>query len=183
MWHDGEPVLCVGCAGEIAEDLDGHFGHGSALFADQVAVGGFGEVVGGRAVAEVGTVHDLEPFQFLKVAVDRGHVHVRGIGTNLGGQFLGTTVLLAPEQRLQQQPARGCRPAALLANEGNDILDRGVTGVFGWPRLAISGHGASLPQHVQLQRGSNCELGTTEGDEGAADPSFMAGSYTRLTRR
>lgn len=33
-------------------------------------------------------------------------------------------MLLVPEQRLQQQPPRGCRPAALPANEGKDILDR-----------------------------------------------------------
>jgi hypothetical protein len=56
-----------------------------ALLADQMAVGPSSQVVGGRAVRQVGVQHDSQSFEFVKIAVDGREVDVGSLGVDLGG--------------------------------------------------------------------------------------------------
>lgn len=73
---DREAVLAPSDPDEVGEDVVGDLDHGAALLADKVAVGGGGEVAGGRAAAQPGAGDDAEPLEFFKVVVDGGQVHV-----------------------------------------------------------------------------------------------------------
>ena len=81
---NGEAVLRAGTADEVTEHVIGNFGHRAAFLADEVPVSGGRQVVGGGPVSQAGGINDAEPLQFLELAVDRGQVHVGGMGADLG---------------------------------------------------------------------------------------------------
>jgi hypothetical protein len=93
----GESVPARERLGDVAEQLAGYLGHGTAVFADQMPVRGRGEVVGGGAAAQMGPVDDAEPDEFVEVAVDGADVHRRCLGPDLFGEFLGAAVGAVPE--------------------------------------------------------------------------------------
>jgi hypothetical protein len=82
---DLEAESGLGLFGQVTEHVAGSFYGGPALLADQMAVGPSGQVVGGRAVRQVGVQHDSQPLEFVEVAVDGREVDIRSLGLDLGG--------------------------------------------------------------------------------------------------
>ena len=73
---EAEPGL--GRPGQTPEELVGGLDHRPAGLADEVGVGERGELVGGRAVPEVGVDDHAEVLEVLEVAVDGREVDVGG---------------------------------------------------------------------------------------------------------
>ena len=96
---DAEAVVDVSAArARVAEEILGGLEHRPAGLADQMAVGLGGQVVGGRAVAQVGVDDDPEPLELVEVAVDGREVDVGGRGLDLGGQLFGRAVAGGPRR-------------------------------------------------------------------------------------
>ena len=68
------------------EDLVGCLDHGAALFADEVAMGPGGQVVGGRAVPEMGVDDDPEALEVVEVSIDRRDVDLGRLRLDLGAR-------------------------------------------------------------------------------------------------
>ncbi len=130
-------------------------------------MGGGRQVVGGGPVAEAGAVDDAEPLQFLQVAVDRGQVHVGGVGADLGGQFLRAAVFLAAEQGLQQQPPGRGGPSAVLADERDDVVDLALAVMSGRMGVGSWGHEAS----IRDMRSCNVDAIANPAGDGGGQPA------------
>jgi hypothetical protein len=77
----------------------------------KMAVGLGGQVVGGRAVAQMGVDDHAEAFELVEVPVDGREVDVGGRGLDLGGQLLGRAVMATLEETAEEEPAGGRDPA------------------------------------------------------------------------
>ena len=106
---DGEPVACACLLREPAEQLVRDLGHRPAQLADQVTVACRCQVVGGGAVAEVGTVDNPETLQLVKIV---GVVFGMGFDTATEVALLATTALLASQASPWYAIGRlpGCSP-------------------------------------------------------------------------
>ena len=75
--------------------------------------------------------HHAEPFELLEVAVDGREVDVGRFCLHLRGEVLGGAVARRGEERSQDQPAGGRRPAPgrpqALDDAGDELVDGRVT--------------------------------------------------------
>ena len=102
-------------------------------------------MVRSAALIQAGAVDDPEPLKFFQVAVNRRQVHVRGVGANLSGEFLGTAVLPAGEQSLEEQAAGWGCATALFAYQAEYGLDSFMFAPrAGSAHRNIPGHRASI---------------------------------------
>ena len=120
---DLEAVSRLCRSGQAVEDLRGYFDADTALFADEVTVGAGGEVVGGRAVGEMGVDDDAQLFELIEVAVNGGEVGVGGLGLDLGGQLFGGPVPGLIDEGLEQEAARAGHSPAAGPEEGHHVVN------------------------------------------------------------
>ena len=120
---DVEVEARTAACGQAAEDLVGRLDHGAALLAHEVAVGAGRQVVGGRAVPEMGVDHHTQPLEIVEVPVDRGDVHLGRHG--LDASAPSSSAVRCPESRRAPAAAGpGARdPSAVLAEQGQGPLD------------------------------------------------------------
>ena len=100
-----KPNSVLGPVGEADEQLVGCLDRAAAVLAHEMAMGAGGQVVGGRAVPEVGMDDDPEPFELLEVPVDGGEVDVGSSRLDDGRQILGAVMARVVEDGLQEQAA------------------------------------------------------------------------------
>lgn len=123
---DLESVVTLGRFAQLVEELLGRLEHRAALLADEVAVTLAREVIGRRAVAEMGMDDHAKSLELLEVSIDRREMHVWRFGLHLSCELFRGAVSLCVEQAAEQQATRGRDPAALRAQEIERSFDKVV---------------------------------------------------------
>lgn len=89
---DCEPEVGDSSASKVREEALIDLDVGVALLADQVPMCCASQVIGRRAVPEMGVHDHAESFELLKVAVDGRDRHVRCVSLDLRRELLGSSV-------------------------------------------------------------------------------------------
>lgn len=117
-----EAVAAAQRRAELIEQLGWDVDDFSAVFADEVLVN-VAEMVHGRSVADVGVLDHPEFFERVEGPVDGGQVHLGMCRLDDRGEVFGVDVRVGGEDRLDDQAARRCDPAAPLANLVEDLVN------------------------------------------------------------
>ena len=97
-----KPYWSAATNASALEELLGCLNDRPAGLADEVPVALGGEVVGRRAMAEMGMDDDTEPLELLEVAIDGRQVHIGRESLHLGCEVLGRVMGAVGEQATKQ---------------------------------------------------------------------------------
>ena len=118
VWVHGEAERVVRPVDELAEERQVGLDHGAADLADQVAVGGRAEVVGGRALPGMVVLDDADALELLEDPLDGGRRHVGALGLDGTRELVRGPVSAVLGEDLEQQALGRGDPSSRRTERG-----------------------------------------------------------------